>query len=89
MFGINVWELSVLLFVGIAIFGPDRLPDMARQAARMLHSGRRMVGGLKSQLAEEMGPEVSDLKLRDLHPRGAVKKFLLDDLEEGPRRPSR
>ena len=82
MFDIGLAEILVLLVVAIFVFGPDRLPDVARQAGRALRQVRAMVGNARSQLADELGPEFADYDLKDLHPRSLVRKHLLDDLEE-------
>ena len=40
MFGVGVPEVMVILFVAILVFGPDKLPDFARQAGRMARKVR-------------------------------------------------
>ena len=82
MFDIGLPEFLVLAVVAIFVFGPDRLPDVARQAGRMLRSARTMLTQARSQLNEELGPGFADLDLRDLNPRALVQKHLLDDLED-------
>jgi len=81
MFDIGLPEFVVLAIVGIFVFGPDRLPDVARQAARMLKSARKTLAAAKAQVADELGPEYANLDLRDLSPRALVQKHLLDDLD--------
>ena len=34
MFGVGLPELAVIIVVGLLVFGPDRLPDYAKQAGR-------------------------------------------------------
>ncbi len=87
MFDIGLPEFVVLAIVGIFVFGPDRLPDVARQAAHMLKSARKTLAAAKAQVADELGPEYANLDLRDLSPRALVQKHLLDDLDlddDGP-----
>ena len=36
MFDVGLPELAVLLIAAVFIFGPDKLPDLARQAGRMV-----------------------------------------------------
>jgi sec-independent protein translocase protein TatB len=82
MFGINFWEFLLLLLIALAVFGPDRMPDMARQAGRFIRTARTMLNNARAELDKELGSEFSDLNLRDLDPRNAVKKYVWDVLDE-------
>ena len=82
MFDIGLPELMVLALVALFVFGPDRLPDVARQAGRMVRKLRETVTQARSHLADEFGPEFKDMDLRDLNPRTLVQKHILDDLED-------
>ena len=82
MFDIGLPEFMVLALVAIFVFGPDKLPDVARQAGRMLRSARGMLTQARSQLNDELGPGFADLDLRELNPRALVQKHLLEDLED-------
>jgi sec-independent protein translocase protein TatB len=81
VFDIGIAEILVLLVVAIFVFGPDRLPQVARQAGRTLRQVRQMVHNARTQLSDELGPEFSDVDLRDLNPRHLVRKHLLDDID--------
>ncbi|MEJ7629352.1 MAG: sec-independent translocase [Nocardioidaceae bacterium] len=81
MFGIGLPEFAVLAMVGIFIFGPEKLPEVAKQAAQLLKSARRALASAKAQVADELGPEYANLDLRDLNPRALIQKHLLDDLD--------
>lgn len=89
MFDIGLPEFMVLAIVAVFVFGPDKLPEVARQAARLLRSARKTIDAARAQVTEELGPEFSDLDLRDLDPRAFVKKHLLDDLEDDDAVPAR
>ena len=82
MFDIGLPEFMVLAIVAIFVFGPDRLPDMARQAGRFVRQLRQMVTAARSQLTDEFGPEFGNYDLKDMNPRTLVRKHLLDDLED-------
>ncbi len=91
MFGVGLPEFAVLMVVAIFVFGPDRLPEVARQAARLLKSARSTMTAARSQLTDELGPEFAKFDMTDLNPRSLLKKHLLDDLDddedETPQRP--
>jgi sec-independent protein translocase protein TatB len=91
VFGVGLPEFVVIFVVAIVVFGPDRLPDFARQAGRFLRQVRRFTQTARDDLRAELGPEFADLELSDLDPRRAVRKHILeamdDDDEPAPRRP--
>jgi len=75
-------EILLLLVAAIFIFGPDRLPEVARQAGKMVRTVRQLATNARSQLADELGPEFGDMDLRNLSPKALVQKHLLDDLDD-------
>jgi sec-independent protein translocase protein TatB len=72
-------ELIVLAVVGLIILGPDRLPDLAKDAARMIRTLRDLATGARTQLRDELGPEFADVDLRNLNPRTAITRAILGD----------
>jgi sec-independent protein translocase protein TatB len=87
VFGIGLPELAVIAFVAVIVFGPERLPEFARQAGRFVRQLRNLATTAQNQLRDELGPEYADLKLTDLDPRQAIRKHILeamddDDLDE-------
>jgi sec-independent protein translocase protein TatB len=89
VFDVGLPEFLVLAVVAIFVFGPDRLPDVARQAGRLMRQLREMVTAARTQLSDELGPEFADYDIKDMNPRNLVRKHLLDDLDddETPVRP--
>ena len=81
MFDIGLPEFMVLAVVALFVFGPDKLPDVARQAGRFVRQARTMLTQARAQLSDELGPEFANLDLNDLDPRSLVKKHLLDDID--------
>ena len=79
MFDVGLPEFLVLAVVAIFVFGPDRLPEVARQAGRLVRQAREMVASARNQLTDEFGPEFRDYNLKDMNPRSLVRKHLLDD----------
>jgi sec-independent protein translocase protein TatB len=87
MFGVGLPELAVIAFVAVLVFGPDKLPDLARQAGRMARQVRQFANQARDELREELGPEFADLELRDLDPRTIVRKHIVEamnDIEDEP-----
>jgi sec-independent protein translocase protein TatB len=82
VFGVGLPEVAVILVVAVIVFGPDRLPEFARQAGRMVRQLRTLAVSAQDHLREELGPEYSDLKLSDLDPRVAIRKHIMEALEE-------
>lgn len=79
-------ELIVLAVVGLVVFGPDRLPKVASDAAKMLRQLRSMARDATAGLKAELGPEMADLDLASLHPKRFVQS-VFDDEEAVPRMP--
>jgi sec-independent protein translocase protein TatB len=78
---IGLPEVLVIALVAVLVFGPNRLPEFARTAGRFLRTLRQMVNTAQDDLRRELGPEFSDLDVRDLNPRSFVKKHLLDGID--------
>jgi sec-independent protein translocase protein TatB len=73
------WEIIVLALIGLFVFGPDRLPKVIGEAARMLRTLRQMARGASAELRDELG---TDFEIEDLHPKRFVRKHLLSEDDE-------
>jgi sec-independent protein translocase protein TatB len=87
VFGIGLPELMVIGIVAVVVFGPERLPEFARQAGRLVRQVRNLAQTAQTQLREELGPEYADLKLSDLDPRQAIRKHILEAMEDDDLQP--
>ncbi|WP_199700881.1 twin-arginine translocase TatA/TatE family subunit [Jiangella rhizosphaerae] len=88
MFDIGIGEVFVLLVVALLVFGPDRLPEMARQAAGFVRDLRAMVANARKDLSGsvgDLGIDKEDLKtLSDLrNPKSFVRQKVLDGIDLG------
>jgi sec-independent protein translocase protein TatB len=82
VFGINAWEMIAIAVIALLIFGPDKLPGLAQDAARLLREIRKMASGAQAELRDSLGPELGDLNLSDLDPRSFVKRNLFDPIDD-------
>ncbi len=63
MFDIGFWELLVIAIVLLLVMGPERLPDVAKQAAFFIRKARQGVFRLKTEMQDELhGTPFADLE---------------------------
>lgn len=84
MFGMGWPEAFLIGIVAVFLFGPDKLPHLARQAGGFLRTARQMIDNARSDLADELGEDFRDLKLRDLDPREVVRRNVMDAMKDDP-----
>jgi sec-independent protein translocase protein TatB len=82
VFGVGLTEFAVIAFVAVLVFGPERIPDIAKQAGAMIRQLRRFANAARDELRDELGPDYADLELRDLDPRTIVRKHIAEAMEE-------
>ena len=81
MIDFNAFELAILAALAVIVFGPERLPETMRKAARILNHLRGVANGAQERLRAELGPEVADLQLTGLDPRALIQTHVLDQVE--------
>jgi sec-independent protein translocase protein TatB len=75
-------EVVVLALAALFIFGPERLPDLAKDAAAGLKRARTAITGVREQVNDSLGDdfaELRDLDLRKYHPKTFLRAQLLGD----------
>ena len=83
MFGGLGWaETAVIGVLALFVFGPERLPGIAKEAGRTLRKLRMQLKGMTDDLRTELGPELGDLDLASLHPKEFVRRHLFEDEPE-------
>jgi sec-independent protein translocase protein TatB len=89
-FDFGVGEMFGLAILAMVLVGPDRLPQFAVEAAKMVKKIRTLATNATNDLKENLGPGFEDLKPADLNPKTFVKKQIdaaLDDTPAKPKRP--
>lgn len=81
MIDFNMSEIVVLAVLAVIFFGPEKLPELARKAARVLNYLRNIANDAQGRLREELGPEFADLELTDLNPKALVSKHILNPVQ--------
>jgi sec-independent protein translocase protein TatB len=77
-------EIVVLALAALFIFGPERLPHLAKDAAAGLKKVRGAITGVRAQMQDAMGDDLAhlrDLDLRQYHPKTFIRSQLLADDE--------
>jgi Tat protein translocase TatB subunit len=89
VFGLGLGEIAIIMVVALVVFGPDRLPEMAKQAASFVRDMRKMVANARRDIGvsiQDLGIDEEDLRtLRQLrNPKAFVRDKVLDgiDLDE-------
>ncbi|PKQ31689.1 MAG: translocase [Actinobacteria bacterium HGW-Actinobacteria-2] len=81
MFDINAPEFLMLAAFAVIIFGPEKLPELARKAARLLNYFRNIANDAQGKLRAELGTDLADLNISDLHPKALLASTLLDPVK--------
>lgn len=87
MFDIGIGEIIILAVVGLLVFGPERLPRAAADAAKWLKQIRAMASGARQDLADSAGLDLSETvdtvkSLQEFHPRRLAASILKDEPED-------
>lgn len=53
-FNIGTGELAVILLVGILIFGPDKLPEVARRVGKSMRTIRKLTNSFRDEVRDAM-----------------------------------
>jgi len=82
MLNIGGGEIIGLMVLGMILIGPDRMPNVAADAARFLVKLKNMAQSATNELKENLGPGYEDLQVKDLHPKTFIKKHISDVIDK-------
>ena len=69
MFNVGLGEVASILLVCLVVFGPERLPEVARQLGRFLRQARLMAQAALDELRQQAdltGVDLPDLRVGSL-----------------------
>ncbi|TDB38711.1 MAG: twin-arginine translocase TatA/TatE family subunit [Actinobacteria bacterium] len=84
MFGIGGSELIIIAFVVLLLFGPDKLPEMARTIGRFMREFKRYQAMMESTFKAEMYLAEQNAQAEKAMKGSAAAKAVDKDVEEAP-----
>ena len=81
-FDFGAGEIFGLAVLAVILVGPERLPHLAVDAAKLIKKIRGMANTATAELRENLGPGFEDLSPADLRPKTFIKKHIANALGE-------
>lgn len=75
-------EIIGLVILALILVGPDRMPRVASDLAKMIRKVRSMTNTATAEIRENLGPGFEDLKPADLNPKTFIKRHVTSVLED-------
>jgi sec-independent protein translocase protein TatB len=83
MFDVGFSELLLVGLIALLVFGPERLPRVAREAALWLKKGRAVVSSVKGEIDREL--QLLEMKeMLDKQKQDMERLLLAEKAEEQP-----
>jgi len=81
LFDVGASEFLVIILLAVILFGPEKLPELVKKAARVIKYLRRVANSATDSLKSELGPEYADLTAADLNPKRLLQRTVLGDVD--------
>jgi sec-independent protein translocase protein TatB len=81
-FDFGAGEIFGLAVLAVILVGPERLPNLAVDAAKLIKKIRAIANTATTELRENLGPGFEDLSPSDLRPKTFIKKHIANALDE-------
>lgn len=78
MFGIGFEKLLTLAILAAVLIGPDKLPKVAVDAARIIQRIRGFSKEAMTEFKSQLGPEFANMDIADLNPKTLINKHIED-----------
>lgn len=87
MFDVGFWEVALIGLISLLVFGPERLPRVAREAALWVRKARSMVSSVRDEINHEL--ELQDLRQSLQEKKRQIETSLEQSIEVLPEQPAR
>ncbi len=81
MFNIGAEKFLTLAVLALILIGPDKLPQFAREAAKLVKKLKNISQTATAELRENLGPGYEDLQVTDLNPKKFIQKHLSEAMD--------
>jgi sec-independent protein translocase protein TatB len=75
-------EMIGLVVLALILVGPERMPRVASDLAKMIRKVRSLTNTATAEIRENLGPGFEDLKPADLNPKTFIKRQVASVLED-------
>ncbi|MEA5154776.1 Sec-independent protein translocase subunit TatB [Raineyella sp.] len=75
MFGLGAGEIAIIVVLAVILWGPDKLPELARKTARLVRFFRQVANDAQVTVRNELGPGFEDFDITD--PKGSVRRYVM------------
>lgn len=89
MFDFGVGEVAGLVVLALILVGPERMPRVAKDLAKLIRKVRSMTNTATAEIRDNLGPGFEDLTPSDLNPKTFIKRQVASVLDEEDSRVSR